>query len=118
MKHLKVHGKVSRDFLNEIFSENVGKIDFSRQYDAGNVTSITIAGQKYFFRTKDYIGFIMSSFYDGSVSMVSFGRIGGGSGLFNITWGAGNKVEDKVVEQLRNRVISDGFTCDVLEDGN
>jgi len=69
---------------------------------------VAIAGSKYYLRTDDTIGFILVSFYDGYLQKIDFGCVGGGSGLFNIRPGAGDKDEGRILEEIKRAAQSIG----------
>ncbi|MCW6170971.1 MAG: hypothetical protein LVQ96_07345 [Thermoplasmatales archaeon] len=60
-----------------------------------------MTGLSYFLRSNGTIGFILLSFYNGSEQRIDFGRVGGGSDLVNIRWGAGNKIKESVLQDIK-----------------
>jgi hypothetical protein len=93
--------RINADELISIFSRNVQALVYSKTHVSGNVEVLNLAGTAFFLRTTDTIGFVLFSFYNGAEQKIDFGRIGGGSGLLNIRWGAGNKVEEKILREIR-----------------
>ncbi len=93
--------RINADELISIFSRNVQALVYSKTHVSGNVEVLNLAGTAFFLRTTDTIGFVLFSFYNGAEQKIDFGRIGGGSGLLNIRWGAGNKVKEKILREIR-----------------
>jgi len=83
-------------------------VEYSKIERSGNVEMVAIAGSKYYLRTNDTIGFILVSFYDGYSQKIDFGRVGGGSGLLNIRLGAGDKDEERILEEIKKAAQSIG----------
>ncbi len=108
MKSLEVTRKIEAEELQRIFGEVIGNMTFAKVYRSGETESTIMGGSKYFLRTNDTIGFVFSSFYDGRSLKLDFGRLGGGSGLFNIRLGAGNKLEQQLVDLIRQSAESTG----------
>ncbi len=115
MMSLTVSTKLNDQEIAGVFQNAVGKIEFSKRYSNGQTELLILTGSKFFFRTKDTIGFFLSAFYDGRETKVDFGRIGGGSGLLNIRWGAGNKVEENIKFGIQKLAENAGA---LLNDGN
>ena len=105
---LKVSTRLNAQEIEEVFQTAVGSIDFSKSYSTGQSELFVVAGAKFFFRTSDYIGFFLSAFYDGKETKVDFGRIGGGTGLFNIRWGAGDRVEEAIRQGIASMCENSG----------
>jgi hypothetical protein len=96
MMSLTVSTKLNGQEIAGVFQDAVGSVNFSKVYSNGQSELFIATGSKFFFRSNDTIGFFLSAFYDGRETKVDFGRVGGGSGLLNIRWGAGNKVEENI----------------------
>ncbi len=105
-----VSGKIEHGDLENIFSRNVQEVSFTKFYKSGNVEALNMAGSTFFFRSNDTIGFIFLSFYDGSEQKIDFGRVGGGSGILNIRWGAGNKLEENILQEIKQAADGAGVT--------
>ena len=101
MMSVTLSTKIDAEQLSDIFSRNVEKVVYSQNYVSGNIEVLNMAGTIFFLRTKDTIGFVLLSFYNGSEQKIDFGRIGGGSGLLNLRWGAGDKVEEKILRAIK-----------------
>ena len=110
MKYIEVSGKIDAETLQRIFSNAIGDVSFVKGFRSDSSESIMMCGSKFFFRTNDTIGFVFHTFYDGKSTKIDFGRIGGGSGLMNIKWGAGNKIEDEIASAIRQHAESNGLT--------
>ena len=96
MMSLTVSTKLNGQEIAGVFQDAVGSVNFSKVYSNGQSELFIATGSKFFFRSNDTIGFFLSAFYDGRETKFDFGRVGGGSGLLNIRWGAGNKVEENI----------------------
>ena len=105
-----VLAKIGAEQLADIFSRNVGNVVYSKSHVFGNIETLNMAGTSFFLRTNDTIGFALFSFYNGSEQEIDYGRIGGGSGLLNIRWGAGNKVEEKILQGIKEAAENMGAT--------
>lgn len=110
MMSVTVSTKIGAEHLADIFSRNVGNVVYSKSHVSGNIETLNMAGTSFFLRTNDTIGFALFSFYNGSEQEIDFGRIGGGSGLLNIRWGAGNKVEEKILQGIKEAAENMGAT--------
>ena len=115
MMSLTVSTKLNGQEIAGVFQNAVGSIDFSKIYSNGQTELFIATGSKFFFRSNDTIGFFLSAFYDGKETKVDFGRVGGGSGIFNIRWGAGNKVEENIKIGIAKLAENAGA---LLNDGN
>ncbi len=111
MKYIEVSGKIDAETLQKIFSNAIGDVSFVKGFRSDSSESLMMCGTKFFFRTNDTIGFVFHTFYDGKSTKIDFGRIGGGSGLLNIKWGAGNKVEDEIAYTIKHAAESAGMTA-------
>lgn len=102
MISLSFPGKIDSSQVYDLFTEVIGEVEYSNTYTAEVVRMDIFSGSKFFFRTSDRIGFFLTLFYDGTYTKVDGGRVGGGSGLFNIRMGAGDQLESKLTEGLEN----------------
>lgn len=110
MKGIEVRGKLGKGQIADIFNSAVGNVDYEKVYGDGTTEVIVLTGSRYFLRSNDTIGFCLFSYYNGSSTKIDFGRIGGGSGLLNIRMGAGNKVENSMLEAFKGVADSSGMT--------
>ena len=110
MMSVTVSTKIDAEQLADIFSRNVGNVVYSKSHVSGNIETLNMAGTSFFLRTNDTIGFALFSFYSGSEQEIDYRRIGGGSGLLNIRWGAGNKVEEKILQGIKEAAENMGAT--------
>lgn len=94
--------KIDFDQVIDLFTQVVGNVEYSNTHTSGQCRIDIVAGSKYFFRTNDVIGLFLTLFYDGVNTKVDGGRIGGGSGLLRIRWGAGNRLEEELTKGLNN----------------
>ncbi len=93
-------GKIDSGEVIDLFTRVVGNVEYSSTHTSGQCRIDIVAGSKYFFRTNDVIGLFLTLFYDGVNTKVDGGRIGGGSGLLRIRFGAGNKLEEELTNGL------------------
>ncbi len=114
MINLTVGGRLDRQDIAKVFAEVLGRVDYQRSYGEGSQEVMLLTGSEYFLRTSDTIGFCLMSYYDGRETRIDFGRIGGGSGLLNIRWGAGDKVEGRIMAELKRLAEDSGF---LVNDG-
>lgn len=110
MYSVEISGKVDRVNIVETFSNAIGEVEYQKSYGNGATEATMLTGTKFFLRTSDNIGFCLFAYYDGISTKIDFGRIGGGSGLINMRWGAGDKVEEEIVKSLRSFAESQGKT--------
>ncbi|MCL4356639.1 MAG: hypothetical protein M1460_02075 [Candidatus Thermoplasmatota archaeon] len=111
MKYIEISGKIDAETLQRIFSKAIGDVSFVKSFKSDNSESLMMCGAKFFFRTNDTIGFVFHTFYDGRSMKIDFGRVGGGSGLMNIKWGAGNKIENEIASAIIQTAESTGLTA-------
>ena len=110
MISITVSKRVDPEDLSRTFSNNVESVEHSKFYKSGNVEVLNMAGTVFFFRTRDTIGFILVSFYNGYEQKIDFGRVGGGAGIFNIRLGAGNSVEERILDGIKQVAENIGAT--------
>ena len=67
-----------------------------------------MAATNYFFRTSETIGLIFLSFYDGSEQSIDFGRVGRSRCSLSIRSGAGNRPEEKILQEIKQFAESIG----------
>lgn len=118
MLNLMIGGRLERQDIQNIFTDIIGGMDYKASYGEAPQEVMLLTGSEFFFRSNDTIGFCLMSYYDGRETIIDFGRIGGGSGLLNIRWGAGNKVEGKIMEGLKELADKSGFLITDRESGN
>jgi hypothetical protein len=116
MKSLKLSGKIEHKRLREIFSQNIDENEYYREYIFSNNETMIVTGSRYMFRTGDYVGFIMISHYDGQYQIIDFGRVGGGRGIMNLRWGAGNTWEKNMMDKLKEEAQKLVLTFEDLGD--
>lgn len=118
MKSVTVRGKLDSDEITKLFTslmdQEAHKIQ--RSGDGSDLTILT--GSRYFLRTRDNVGFCMVRYYDGISTSIDFGRVGGGSGILGIRFGAGDKLEEDLMEKIRIMVESQGMTLTYDEGSN
>ncbi|MCL4343041.1 MAG: hypothetical protein M1267_04225 [Candidatus Thermoplasmatota archaeon] len=110
MISITVSKRIDPEDLSRAFSNCVQNVVHSKTYKSGNVEVLNMAGTVYFFRSNDTIGFVLASFYNGYDQKIDFGRVGGGSGIFNIRMGAGDKVEERILEGIKQVADNIGAT--------
>jgi hypothetical protein len=115
MISVTVSGRIDHSVLENIFRSNVQNVSYTKFNKSGNVELLSVAGSSYFLRTNDTIGFILLSLYDGSEQQIDFGRIGGGTGVFNIRLGAGDKIEQEILFEIKQAAENAGLN--ILESG-
>ena len=74
----------------------------------GNVEALNMDATNYFFRTSETIGLIFLSFYDGSEQSIDFGRVGRSRCSLSIRSGAGNRPEEKILQEIKQFAESIG----------
>lgn len=111
---LTVSTRLNAKDIAEVFQNVVDQMNFTRRYSTGQTELFIAIGSKYFFRSNGTIGFFLSAFYDGGETKIDFGRVGGGSGIFNIISSAVNNVEEEIrlgiakIAQNSGALLNDG----------
>lgn len=116
MHSITINGKMDSSTISNIFSETLGNVEYQKSYGNPNSEALVLTGSEYFLRTNDTIGFCLFSYYDGNTTKIDYGRVGGGSGLFNIRLGAGNKLENKILEKIKAEASSSGLLISEEDD--
>lgn len=109
MRSISVGGKLDIEEIENVFRSQIGEIEYSKSYKSQGVEVSIITGTRFFLRTDDYVGFCLLRYYDGTGTKMDLGRVGGGSGLLGVRLGAGNKVEEKILNEIRSLAESQGY---------
>lgn len=104
MESVEIPGKLEADDLLKVFYKATQKVEYKNKHIGPDSEVVIITGAKFFFRTSDYVGLALISYYDGTSTKIDYGIVGGGSGIMNIHLGAGNDAVNDITKGLSDLV--------------
>jgi hypothetical protein len=109
MRSILVKGDVPDELVANAVRATTGEIQQQVRYLFGTTRITLFVAQKYFFRTNDRLGLIVLAVSNGSSERIDMTYSGGGSGLLNVQWGAGDELEESFHAALVQALRSAGF---------
>lgn len=78
---------VVRSFQRSIGGEFISEV----RHTFGDTTAVLLSYEKYFFRTDSYTGLTVMLTQDDTAQYADIVGFGGGSGVFNLSWGSNSE---------------------------
>lgn len=106
MESVLIPGKVEADKLLEMFYKATGRVDYKNMHSGSGSEVVIITCDRFFLRTRGYVGFVLFSYYDGTSTKIDYGIAGAGSSGMLGRGGAGNAIFDDITRGLSDLVAS------------
>ena len=101
MKSVSLNPPLPNDALRQVFEHVLDEVQGMISYTIGSASVFIILGNRFFFRSDDYLGAALVAVTDKSGQRIDLGAAGKGQGLLGLTWGAGDKIENELLDSIK-----------------